>query len=261
MELKNVLVVYSDSKSKEHKKTMKEVKRVLAKYKINSVFVRKEEQKKKLSKNTDLVISVGGDGTFMDASHLIKDDTLILGVNSDPMSSEGVHTNVTRKDFEKRILQIINGDFSVEKWTRLEVIINGSGKKAYALNEVYVGASHIYNTSRYSLYVNGKWEKQKSSGILISTGCGSTAWYQSAGGRPFSKTEKEARFIVREPYCGHLVCGRTISGIIKNGEKLIIKSEMRDGIVAIDSFKEYKLPKEKIVTVKISDKPIHVAVF
>ncbi|MEM3431616.1 MAG: NAD(+)/NADH kinase [Candidatus Micrarchaeia archaeon] len=261
MELKNVLVVYSNNKSKEHKKTVKEIKKVLAKYKINSVFVKKENKRKKLPKKTDLVISVGGDGTFIDASHLIKDDTFILGVNSDPLSSEGAHTNVTRKDFEKRILQIIEGDFAVEKWTRLEVTINSSKKKEYALNEIYIGASHIYNTSRYSLFVNGRWERQKSSGILISTGCGSTAWYSSAGGRPFGKTAKEGRFIVREPYCGRLICGRTISGIIKEGEELKIKSEMRDGMIAIDSFKEYRFPKEKIVTVKVSNKPLNVIVF
>lgn len=261
MELKNVLVVYSDSKSKEHKKTLIEVKRVLKKYKINSIFIKKENRNKKIKKNTDLVISVGGDGTFIDASHLIKDETPIMGVNSNPLASEGAHTNVTRKDFEKRIDQIINGDFGIEKWTRLEIMINGSEKKEYALNEVYIGASHIYNTSRYSLYINGKWERQKSSGILISTGCGSTAWYQSAGGRPFSKTAREARFIVREPYCGHIVCGRTINGIIKKNEVLTIKSEMRDGIIAIDSFKEYKFPKEKIAKIKVSNRPINVIVF
>ncbi|MCX8202684.1 MAG: NAD(+)/NADH kinase [Candidatus Micrarchaeota archaeon] len=261
MELRKVLVIYSDSKTREHKMTLKEVKRVLKKYKIGAVFIKKESEKKKLPRETDLVISVGGDGTFIDASHLIKDDTLIMGVNSDPSSSEGAHTNVTRKDFEKRIKQILDGDFSVEKWTRLEVTINSSKKKEYALNEVYVGASHIYNTSRYSLYVKGTWERQKSSGILISTGCGSTAWYASAGGRPFSKTAKEARFIVREPYCGHLVCGRKINGTVKMGEELKIKSEMRDGIVAIDSFKEYKLPKQKTVKIKVSENPIHVINF
>lgn len=260
MELKKVLVVYSDSKSIEHRKTINEVKRVMKKYKINGIFVKKEE-KKRLPRNTDLVISVGGDGTFIDASHLIKDDTLILGVNSDPLSSEGAHTNVTRKDFEEKIKKIMEGDFSIEKWTRLEIMINGTSKKEYTLNEVYVGASHIYNTSRYSLFVNGRWERQKSSGILIATGCGSTAWYQSAGGRPFSKTAREARFIVREPYCGHLVCGRTINGIIKENEEIKIKSEMRDGMIAIDSFKEYKFPKEKIVTIKVSDKPINVVCF
>lgn len=261
MKLKNVYVVYSDSKSKEHKKTINDIKKILKKLKIKVKYEKKENKNKKLPKKIDLVISVGGDGTFIDASHLIMDDTLILGVNSDPFHSEGAHTSATRKDFEEKIRKIIEGDFTVEKWTRLEVFINSGKKKELALNEVYIGASNIYNTSRYFLFAHGKWEEQKSSGVLISTGCGSTAWYSSAGGRPFSKTAKEARFIVREPYCGHLVCGRTISGIIKEKEEITIKSNMRDGMVAIDSFKVYPLPKGKTVTIRISEKPIHVIVF
>lgn len=260
MEIKTVYVVYSDKKTKEHLNTIKEVKKVLKEFGIKAVFERKEKIEKKLPRGIDLVISIGGDGTFIDASHLIKDDTLILGVNSDPKESEGIHCSATRKDFRDKIKRIIEGDFSVEKWTRLAVYLDHK-KCEFALNEVYVGAGHIYNTSRYVLEVHGVKERQKSSGVLISTGCGSTAWYSSAGGRPFPKDAKEARFIVREPYCGHLVCGRIINGIIKEGEEMKIKSEMRDGIVGIDSFKEYPLPKGKIVRITVSNKPIHVIRF
>lgn len=261
MKLNNVLVIYSDSRTSEHKNTIKAVKAAMKKNRIRAAFVKKEKKNKSLKGKFDLVVSIGGDGTFIESSQLIRDKTLILGVNSDPLHSEGAHTSATRKDFEAKMKKIIEGDFSVEKWTRLEVTIDHKKSSVLSLNEIYIGAAQLYNTSRYWLFVNRIWEEQKSSGVIFSTGCGSTAWYSSAGGRPFSKTSKEGRFIVREPYCGHLVCGRTINGIIKEGDSVHIRSNMRDGMIAIDSAAVYPFPKNKEASIRVSDKPLHVIVF
>ncbi len=261
MDLKKVLVIYSDSRTIEHKKTIQTVRQVLKKFKISNKFVKKEQKNKRIRTGFNLVISIGGDGTFIESSHLITDDTLILGVNSDPFHSEGAHTSATRKNFEQKMRKILDGDFSVEKWSRLEIATSHKKNRVLALNEVYIGAAQLYNTSKYWLFANKTWEEQKSSGIIFSTGCGSTAWYSSAGGRPFSKTSKEGRFIVREPYCGHLICGRTINGIIKEKDCVQVKSNMRDGMIAIDSAAVFPFPKNKIIKIKVSDKPLHVIVF
>ena len=58
----------------------------------------------------DLVISVGGDGTFLEASHYISDNTPILGVNSDPLRSVGFFCSCTKENFEElfNILRVVN---------------------------------------------------------------------------------------------------------------------------------------------------------
>lgn len=260
MDIKTALIVYSTGKHGEHEKTMKEVRSALKEQKIKSVFVKKGKGTPGMVKGVDIIISVGGDGTFIDTAQLIEDDTPILGVNSDPFTSEGAHTMATRHDFKKKIELILKGDFNFEKWTRLRPTL-GKKKLPLCLNEIYIGAEHLFNTSRYAITFHNVREAQKSSGILIATGCGSSAWYSSAGGRPFSKTVHEGRFIVREPYCGHLVCGRIVQGIFKDGENMVVESTMRDGMVVVDSTKMFKFPKGSVVRIDISNQPLHVIVF
>jgi NAD kinase len=260
MDIRKALVIYSSGKRGEHEKTLKEVKSALKERRIKSVFVEKGNEKPSMMKGTDLVVSVGGDGTFIEAAQLIENDTPIFGVNSDPSTSEGAHTTATRHDFRKKLGLILDGDFSVEKWTRLRPTL-GKKKLPLSLNETYIGAEHLFNTSRYAIAFHNGREEQKSSGILIATGCGSTAWYASAGGRPFSKAAHEGRFIVREPYCGHLVCGRMVQGIFKDGESITVGSKMIDGVVVVDSAKVFKFPKGSVVRIEVSDKPLHVIVF
>ena len=260
MDIMKALVIYSSGKRGEHERTIKEVKSALKEHRIKSIFIEKGKEKPSMVKGVDIVVSVGGDGTFIEAAQLITDDTPMLGVNSDPSTSEGAHTSATRHDFREKLSLILKGDFSVEKWTRLRPIL-GKKKLSLSLNEIYVGAEHLFITSRYAVTFHDRREEQKSSGILIATGCGSTAWYSSAGGRPFSKTAHEGRFIVREPYCGHLVCGRTVQGIFKPGESVVVVSKMRDGIVVVDSAKVFKFHKGSTIKVDISDKQLHVIMF
>jgi len=258
MDVRKALVVYNARKNKEHQTAVKTVRSALRKLGVKFKFAVKENATKNMMKGIDLVITVGGDGTFIEASHLIDNDTLILGVNSDPKSSEGVHTMATRFDFEEKLKKILRGDFSVERWHRLSAVLDGKALPP-SLNEVYIGTLHQFLTSRYTLIRGGKREPQKSSGVIVSTGCGSTAWYASAGGRPFPRTSHEGRFIIREPYRGRLTPIKTTEGVVDSG--LTVESNMRKGCVAIDSTKVFGFGRGSVVTVNLSNKPLHVIVF
>src|SRR3990172_1491502 len=63
----------------EHEKTLLEVQRVLKKYKINHRIVSRGNLKR--ADGYDLLISVGGDGTFLDTSHYASSKHILLGVN------------------------------------------------------------------------------------------------------------------------------------------------------------------------------------
>jgi len=259
MEIRKVLAVYKKGKLPEHFKTIEVIKGILDKKQIKHKFVLKDDLKPQHFKDVDLVLSVGGDGTFLEASHFIKNDMPLLGINSDVKTSEGHLTSADRFDFEKKIQSILDGKFKIEKRTRLEARLD-SKKIPLVLNDVYIGEDVHYKASRYILKFNGMEEEQKNSGILISTGSGSTAWYKSAGGKPFSKTAKEARFIVREPYRGRLTKCTICTGKLKD-EVMQIISKMYNGCIAVDSFKVFNFERGDTVRIKVSDKPLHTVVF
>lgn len=102
MELKKVLVVHKDSILEEHRKTMYGVRKILNGYDIKSSFLGRNELNKKCEEGCDLILSVGGDGTLLRVSHFVN-NAAILGINSNPKTSEGVLCYATRHDLKEKL--------------------------------------------------------------------------------------------------------------------------------------------------------------
>ena len=201
----------------------------------------------------DLIIAIGGDGTVLSASHYILDAPL-LAVNSSPETSVGALATISLKELPKKLEQIKKG-IKTEDLERIEVSINDCLIDHLSLNEVFIGNEKSYLISKYMVEFKNKKEKQLSSGILFSTGTGSTAWFYSAGGKPFSKNSRFIKMIVREPYHSKLLKVNLLDCDIKEGEefKVIISVP---SVLAVDSIREYKLNAGDIVKVKISGHPL-----
>ncbi|MDD5700340.1 MAG: NAD(+)/NADH kinase [Candidatus Nanoarchaeia archaeon] len=205
-------------------------------------------------KNVDIVIAIGGDGTILSASHYIL-DAPILAVNSSPETSVGALATLSLKELPKKLDQIKQGSYKTEKLERIEVSINDCPLDHLVLNEVFIGNEKAYLISKYVLELKNKKEKQLSSGIIVSTGTGSTAWFYSAGGKPFPKDSKFIKLIVREPYHSKLLKFSLINEEIKEGDEIkIIPSS--PSTLAVDSIREYKLNPEDTVKIKISPHPL-----
>src|SRR3989344_7735468 len=144
--------------------------------------------------HADLCITVGGDGTLIRASHFVKDHTLFLAMNSDVKRSEGSLTVCNRMDFSKKLKRVFEGKFKIIPCTRLKVSINNKSLNVLALNEVFFGHKYSWKTVRYLF----NKEEHKDSGLIISTGTGSTGWYASIGGKPFAKDAGYGKFLMRE---------------------------------------------------------------
>ena len=234
MKLKKVLVVYKDSVSEEPRKTINEVTKILNEYDVKSAFLERNKLNKECVEGYDLILGVGGDGTLLRISHFVN-DTVVLGLNFDPKTSEGVLCSATRCDLKKKLARIIDGKFGIKKLTRAKVFFINTGQNYDVLNEIYVGSAKSYHISRYILKFGKVEEEQKSSGVIISTGAGSTAWYGSIVKETFNPEMKELRFVVREPYKGKLLRFNLIKGKLGANQKLYIKSKMLNGVVAVDS--------------------------
>ena len=205
----------------------------------------------------DLIITLGGDGTFVKAANLAEDSS-ILGINAEPHKSEGALTSLDISELD-RLEEIAKGKYEIVKRHRAKVKLNGNLLDEHAINEVYLGAASQFHSSRYKIKFKDIEEEHRSSGVIISTGTGSPAWFYSAGGKVFNHDEEKLGFIVREPYFGkRIFTPKLLNGHIENGDKIIIES-MRNfgGILAIND-STYNFNEGDVAEVELSDKPLNV---
>jgi NAD+ kinase len=224
---------------------------------IDITFAWKNNLKKSYFKNIDLVISIGGDGTFLSASHFIENQ-LILGVNENYEKSEGALTSIKLHKLEEKILKILKGKYKIKKYQREKIIIHKKKNctiTEQALNETYIGNINPHHSSNYIIQIKNKQEKQRSSGILITTGTGSTAWYKAMNENPFKRTKKQLRFKIRELFRGRIYKPKIEKGKIRQNQKIIIISKMRHGLVAIDSIRIYNMGEGEKVEISLG-KPL-----
>jgi NAD kinase len=187
-------------------------------------------------------------------------------VNSDPKRSNGALLQYTPLQFIRKLDKLINGEFLIEDWQRLDIYINGKFKNT-ASCEVFVGEKDRQAMSHHKVYVDNKIEEQKGSGLLLVTGSGSTGWYDSAirylieTGNKFKKTLKQMAVLLTEPAYGKLNWSK-LKHLLLGSEKTIkIKSlNSEDGIVSIDSLKSltFKFSRGDLLEAKISDYPLKV---
>ena len=254
MKFKNILIVYTTPRTKEQKSTLDIVKKTLIKYKINFKLANRDKLKKIQFKNKDLIIAVGGDGTFLRAAQF-SDNQLLFGVNADVKNKEGFFMKSSRNDFEKKLKKIIKSKAKIKKLPRLEAYINNKKIETLALNEFFIGARKSYHAAKYKIQVKNKIERQKSSGILVTTPTGSYAWAKSCCNKTLHLNSKNFQFVVREPYEGKVFKNYKLKyEVLSRNKKIIILSEMLDGILIADSVgKEQSLKSGSKAIIKLSN--------
>lgn len=223
----------------------------------------------KIFKKTEVVVCLGGDNYFQYiASFLSKQ--LIVGVNADSKESEGSILYFDAPSLGSLISRLYRGDYQVEEWTRLQSTVNERKLTSLAASEIYIGAKNRLDMSRYSIKLGEIQEEHKDSGLIISTGVGSSGWYLAAIscghnlGKPFSKTEKLARFICTETYHGKLNGKVLLKGSLSFGQKLEITWFAHgQGVVGVDSLPDSRfnyLSRGSKVVIEVTDKPLRVVI-
>ena len=259
MNIQEVLVVYMRPHTVAGKRTLDAVKNTLLRQGVSALVVERNQVDKQCCWKKDLVITVGGDGTFLRASHFVEDSPM-LGVNMDPQRKVGFFTRSTEKDFAIKFNNLREGKAKIVELPRLKVHIAGKIIPDRALNEVFFGDRLPFKMCRYKLTIGRKSEEQRSSGVLISTGAGSHAWMQSARGKRFPITSEKMEYLVREPY--HLLNrkGKLAQGF--TGSKIKITSRDGHNFVVIDALsKSYPLPAGKTATITLAKRKLRLVEF
>ncbi|MFE4712974.1 MULTISPECIES: sugar kinase [unclassified Paenibacillus] len=140
----------------------------------------------------DTVVAVGQDGLVANILKYLNGQPLV-GVNPDPGRWDGVLLPFTVKDLKLIIPDVLRGRRQLTEVTLAKAQLN-DGQSLYGVNDLFIGRNtHV--SARYQLQVSGQTEQQSSSGVIVSTGLGSTGWLKSvlAGAAGISKRAAEMK--------------------------------------------------------------------
>lgn len=187
----------------------------------------------------DLVVTVGGDGTLLAASHHLGPKTPLLGINSAPETSVGFFCAATAHTARRVLGQALDGTIERTALARMRVDVNGECIHRRILNEMLFCHPSPAATSRYILAVTlpggtTEEEEQRSSGLWIGPPAGSTAAQRSAGGVILPLTSGALQFVVREPYVRLGASLELRSGVVEDGGTITIRCKMREAKLFID---------------------------
>ncbi len=216
----------------EHERTVKEVKEALTALGTDWVIVPRSPEGFDASP-FDLVVTVGGDGTLLSASHSVIDRP-ILGINSAPSFSVGFFCGAKSGHVIDALRRALAGRLKKTLLTRMKVSINGKVVAARVLNDALFCHASPAATSRYVLRLRDIEEEQKSSGFWMGPAAGSTAAQRSAGGRVLPLTSRRLQLVVREPYTPQGEKYRMVHGLIESDEVLGVLCKMHDARIFFD---------------------------
>jgi NAD+ kinase len=181
----------------------------------------------------DLVVSIGGDGTFLAVSHHVSSGA-ILGVNSAPQDSVGHFCAARRADVGRFVDAILARRLRPVRLLRLQLELDGRRVGSPVLNDLLVVHSCAASTTRYRLRVGARSEEHRSSGIWISTPAGSSAGIHSAGGRRMPTGSRRFQYRVRELYREPGRSYRLAAGVLESDGALWVTSAMSEGRIYVD---------------------------
>jgi NAD kinase len=228
----------------------------------------------------DLVVTLGQDGLVVNTAKYL-DGQVIAAFNPDPGRIDGVLVPFRMQKARDALAGALRQQFPVRQISMARAQLE-DGQSLHAVNDLFVGIrSHI--SARYTLTFDGCTEDQSSSGIIISTGAGSTGWFRSiitgtaaianawVGGAAVQNLEKiyqfppesrELRFSVREPFVSRTSSAQIVCGSIFENQSLEIRSAMpQSGVIFSDGIESdfVKFESGMRATIQLAEKKVNLA--
>jgi NAD kinase len=201
---------------------------------------------------TDVVVTIGRDGLVVNTAKYLDGQPLVA-VNPDPARIDGILLAFLVNAAREAVTRVVAGRARAKSVTMAEVRLN-DGQRLLAFNDFFIGQkTHV--SARYRLTWRGRSEGQSSSGVLVSTGAGSTGWLSStcnmaaavaalARGEDGPEVLPPLRlawddphlaFVVREPFRSRTSDVRLTAGLLEAGEELVLESHMpENGVIFSD---------------------------
>jgi len=215
----------------DHVQTIHDARLLLEKLNVRAVFRYRSDADR--AESFDLVITLGGDGTLLWASHLVGTQPM-LAINTAPQDSVGYFCGGTKANLEEALVGAIDGSLRGTRLTRMQITIDGEIVSRRVLNDMLFSHECPAATTRYLLKHHGVEEEHRSSGLWVGPAAGSTAAQRSAGGRVLPATSQQLQYVVREPYMPNGMRMKLVKGLIPPRESLLITSKIHGGRVYVD---------------------------
>lgn len=198
----------------------------------------------------DTIVVLGQDGLVANTLKYVNERP-VIAVNPDPKRWDGVLLPFQVPDVHKIVLDVFAKSRQSREITLAKASLN-TGQVLYGVNDLFIGhRSHV--SARYELRLGPKIEQQSSSGIIVSTGLGSSGWLKSviAGvrgiGSALGKTVEtdvlgnfmwESDYLyytVREPFPSKSSGASLVFGKVTQKEPLKLLSQMSEnGVIFSD---------------------------
>ena len=198
----------------------------------------------------DVILALGQDGVVANTLKYLDGQPLV-GINPEPARFDGLLLPFQPMDVA-RILPDVLADKRNSKSITLAQATLSDGQSLLAVNDFFVGPKS-HTSARYRIALGSCAEIQSSSGVIVSTGLGSTAWMKSiatgsmavaaalgaASGKAHYDTlpwdSPVLRFAVREPFPSRASGATLIFGDIGPGASLELRSMMGgNGVIFSD---------------------------
>ncbi|KAL5720399.1 NAD(+) kinase [Ranunculus cassubicifolius] len=249
------VLAYLDNRRKVHKDAIRFCENILRRKSLDWKPLLRNNLVEPI-RDVEMVITIGGDGTLLQASHFMDDSIPVLGVNSDPTVPEEVEElgnefDATRStgylcaanvgNFEQVLDDILEDRKAFSELTRVSIHVNKQPLPQYALNDLLIAHPCPASVSRFSFRITDKVQSSsplvnsRSSGLRICTAAGSTAAMLSSGGFPMPITSHNLQYMIREPILqGETSNSSLMHGLIESGELMRLTWYSQEGVIYID---------------------------
>lgn len=206
-----------------------------------------------------LVLSIGGDGTFLRAAHLVRDaEVPLLGVN---LGRLGFLAEVDPETIDQAMPRIVAGDWRVRDRCTLDMTaVDGAGAAVgigWALNEVSVEKSAREHMLRMDVLVDGhRFTRVGADAMIVASTTGSTAYALSAGG-PIVSPQLDAMLVV--PVAPHTLFDRTLVTSTRQQVTVALATDQEPAVVSCDGRRPLMVPPGGRVEVTGASVPVRVA--
>ena len=128
-------------------------------------------------RDDDIVIIYGEDGDFVNIAKLLNNQKIITVAT--PVRKCGRLMIFTVDSFVEKSAEILSAEYQTHEKVSISLAETSTGQRLEAVNDFHVGRTNI-SSSRYAVLQGETWIPQTSSGVIFSTGTGSTGWEMSA---------------------------------------------------------------------------------
>lgn len=227
----------------------------------NASFLKKELEKNGFvldNVNPDVVFSVGGDGTFLQAIHtyLDKIDSVkFIGVN---YGSLGFFCGYTKEDIPSLIVEL-KEELFVKQYPLLkgEIVCANNKQVIYALNEIRI--ENPFHTLISDVFINDeKLETFRGNGLMVCSSLGSSAYNKSLGGALIDSDLKVLELTEIAGLDNNIFHSLKSSLVLDGSKKISFRGDLSSIVVGYDNLSIQKEDDLKEVTISMSDKKVNI---